>query len=108
MNTTSQSRHSAFWRTLFFLAAAIVFYAGITVAQKNSFQPQPQPDKLAPINISNRGNAGVATKPDGLMPAVPPGFTISVYAEIRAPRLMVYAPNGDLFVSSPATNTITV
>ena len=31
-----------------------------------------------------------------------------MYAELRAPRLMVYAPNGDLFVSSPAANTITV
>ena len=27
---------------------------------------------------------------------------------MRAPRMMVYAPNGDLFVSSPATNSITV
>ncbi|MBI4265278.1 MAG: PQQ-dependent sugar dehydrogenase, partial [Acidobacteria bacterium] len=42
------------------------------------------------------------------MPTVPAGFTVSVYAELQAPRLMVYAPNGDLFVSSPATNSITV
>src|SRR4030095_1947308 len=42
------------------------------------------------------------------MPIVPAGFTVSVYAEMRAPRMMVYAPNGDLFVSSPASNTITV
>src|SRR5262245_6232511 len=108
MNTTSHSPRSSFWRTLLILTASIAAYAGITVAQKNSFQPQPQPDKLAAINVSNRGNAGVSTKPDDVMPTVPPGFTASVYAELRAPRLMVYAPNGDLFVSSPATNTITV
>src|SRR5262249_33310742 len=78
------------------------------VAQKNSFQPQPRADKLAPISGSNRGNAAPATKPEGVMPTVPSGFTASVYAELRAPRMMVYAPNGDLFVSSPATNTITV
>jgi glucose/arabinose dehydrogenase len=42
------------------------------------------------------------------MPMVPAGFTVSVYAELQAPRLMVYAPNGDLFVSSPAANNITV
>jgi hypothetical protein len=41
-------------------------------------------------------------------PSVPAGFTLSVYAELPAPRMMVYAPNGDLFVSSPGTNTITV
>jgi glucose/arabinose dehydrogenase len=42
------------------------------------------------------------------MPSVPPGFTVSVYADLPSPRMMVYAPNGDLFVSSPASNTITV
>src|SRR4030095_12939079 len=47
-------------------------------------------------------------KPATAMPTVPAGFTVSVYAEMRAPRMMVYAPNGDLFVSSPATNSITV
>jgi glucose/arabinose dehydrogenase len=54
----------------------------------------------------NRGS--LVDKPASAMPAVPAGFTVSVYAEMRAPRMMVYAPNGDLFVSSPATNTITV
>jgi glucose/arabinose dehydrogenase len=42
------------------------------------------------------------------MPKVPAGFEVRVYAELPAPRMMVYAPNGDLFVSSPASNTITV
>jgi glucose/arabinose dehydrogenase len=42
------------------------------------------------------------------MPTVPPGFTVSIYAELQAPRMMVYAPNGDLFVSSPVANNITV
>ena len=42
------------------------------------------------------------------MPTVPAGFTVTGYADLEAPRLMVYAPNGDLFVSSPRTNSITV
>jgi glucose/arabinose dehydrogenase len=42
------------------------------------------------------------------MPTVPAGFDVRVYAELPSPRMMVYAPNGDLFVSSPASNTITV
>jgi hypothetical protein len=42
------------------------------------------------------------------MPAVPDGFTVELYAEIEAPRMMVYAPNGDLFVTSSAIHTITV
>jgi glucose/arabinose dehydrogenase len=39
---------------------------------------------------------------------VPAGFSVTSVAELQAPRIMVYAPNGDLFVSSPAMNTITV
>jgi len=108
MKTTHTLPRRFFRRTLLMLAAGAVCCGAITVAQKNSFQPQPQPDKLAPISGSNRGNAGAATRPENVMPAVPAGFTVSVYAELRAPRLMVYAPNGDLFVSSPAANTITV
>jgi len=42
------------------------------------------------------------------MPSVAAGFSVSSYAELQAPRLMVYAPNGDLFVSSPRANNITV
>ena len=42
------------------------------------------------------------------MPTVPAGFTVTTYAELLTPRMMVYAPNGDLFVSSPAANTIVV
>ncbi len=42
------------------------------------------------------------------MPKVPAGFTVTSYAEVQAPRMMVYAPNGDLFVSSPTANAITV
>src|SRR5438045_2022396 len=108
MKTTSTSARSFFRRTLWILAIGVVAFGAIVVAQKNSFQPQPRADRLAPISGSTRGNAGQAAKPEGVMPTVPPGFTVSVYAELRAPRLMVYAPNGDLFVSSPASNTITV
>ena len=47
-------------------------------------------------------------KPEGAMPAVPAASRSTTYAELQAPRMMVYAPNGDLFVSSPAANTIVV
>jgi glucose/arabinose dehydrogenase len=93
---------------LLVILLGVVSLCAVVIAQKNSIQPQPQADKLAPVSVPSRGNSAAAAKPDGIMPTVPPGFTVSVYAEMRAPRMMVYAPNGDLFVSSPATNTITV
>jgi glucose/arabinose dehydrogenase len=43
-----------------------------------------------------------------MSPKAANGFTVTVAADLRAPRMMVYAPNGDLFVSSPGANNITV
>lgn len=97
-------------RTLPILAVGVVTLCAMLFGQKNSVQPQPQADKLAQITVPTRGagGRGPAQKPEGVMPNVPAGFTISVYAELPAPRMMVYAPNGDLFVSSPQNNNITV
>src|SRR4029453_4528699 len=69
---------------------------------------QPMADRLAPGGVARPSRGTLVEKPSALMPMVPAGFTVSVYAELQAPRLMVYAPNGDLFVSSPASNNITV
>src|SRR5262245_39262981 len=81
--------------------------ASVLVAQQNSVAPQPQLASLpAPGSASPKPSRPVQ-RPEGMMPSAP-GFTVSSYAELQFPRMMVYAPNGDLFVSSPGTNTITV
>jgi glucose/arabinose dehydrogenase len=90
------------------LGVAAVSLGQVMLAQKNTAQPQPRADTLPPVGVAAPSRGTVVPKPDGIMPAVPAGFTVSVYADLPSPRLMVYAPNGDLFVSSPATNTITV
>src|SRR5689334_23289452 len=100
MRTMSKRTRSFFGRTVLILVVGVISFCAIVVAQRTSFQPQPRADRLGPISGSTRGNAAPATKPDGVLPKVPEGFTVSVYAELRAPRMMVYAPNGDLFVSS--------
>src|SRR4030095_1672936 len=80
----------------------------IVAAQRSSGPPRPPPDGR-PARAAPRPNRGtLVEKPASAVPIVPAGFTVSVYAEMRAPRMMVYAPNGDLFVSSPASNSITV
>jgi glucose/arabinose dehydrogenase len=97
-------KRAAFVMTVGFLACAGVF----AIAQQNAAVPQPRADALpAPMPGSPKVSR-VVPRPEGLMPTVPAGFTVSVYAELQAPRMMVYAPNGDLFVSSPAANNITV
>src|SRR6185295_8944812 len=92
-------------------ATVAVGVAGLCVVmagQTRTVPPQPVADRLAPIGVP-KPNFGILTdKPATAMPTVPAGFTVSMYAEMPAPRMMVYAPNGDLFVSSPAANNITV
>jgi glucose/arabinose dehydrogenase len=100
--------HGPLRQTIVVLALAVVPLSGMLVAQKNSVQQQPRADRLPPVSVPSPNRGNMVDKPANVMPTVPAGFTLSVYAEIEAPRLMVYAPNGDLFVSSPATNSITV
>jgi glucose/arabinose dehydrogenase len=86
----------------------VALVAASLAAQQSTRLPQPSADGLpAPGTGSPKVSQQVA-KPEGVMPAVPAGFTVTGYAELQAPRMMVYAPNGDLFVSSPAANNITV
>ena len=88
--------------------ATVAAVTSALVAQQNTVLPQPVPSKLpAPGQASPKPSRG-STRPEGAMPSAPAGFTVTAYADLPSPRMMVYAPNGDLFVSSPGTNSITV
>jgi glucose/arabinose dehydrogenase len=87
-------------------AAAIA--GSVVLAQQNSTAPQPRANGLPPVGPAQPKFGRTVPRPEGMLPKVPDGFTVSVFAELRAPRMMAYAPNGDLFVSSPAANSITV
>ena len=78
-------------------------FCTVLVAQRNSAVPQPQAGGLPPVAAARPSRGAMVDKPTGVMPTGLAGFTVSVYAELQAPRMMVYAPNGDLFVSSPTT-----
>ena len=73
----------------------------IVSAQQNTVVPQPVASTLPAPGTASPKPSRPAPKPEGVMPSVPAGFTVSSYAELPSPRMMVYAPNGDLFVSSP-------
>src|ERR1051325_5828103 len=90
------------------LVIGFVGMCAVVTAQRSSAPPQPHADRLPAISSPRPNRGTLVDKPATAMPMVPAGFTVGVYAEMRAPRMMVYAPNGDLFVSSPATNSITV
>jgi len=103
----TQSRaHS--WLPVPLACATLVVVASVLPAQQNTTVPQPQANTLPAPGTASPKPSRRGTRPEGAMPSVPAGFTVSSYAELPSPRMMVYAPNGDLFVSSPGTNTITV
>jgi glucose/arabinose dehydrogenase len=77
-------------------------------AQLSGTPPQPRADQLSAVAPASPKPSRPVPRPEGLLPKVPAGFAVSSYAELQSPRMMVYAPNGDLFVSSPAGNNITV
>ena len=87
---------------------ALIVAASVLAAQQNTAAPQPRANALpAPGTASPKPSRSVA-RPDGMSPKAASGFTVTTFADLRAPRMMVYAPNGDLFVSSPGSNNITV
>jgi len=91
------------------VAGSVAAIAGsVLLAQQNSTAVPSRPDALPAIAPAQPKVGRTVPRPNGMLPKVPDGFTVSVYAELQAPRMMVYAPNGDLFVSSPADNSITV
>src|SRR5688500_12452442 len=94
-------------RTLFIASLAAISAVGL-VAQQNSSVPQPRADALPAPGTGTPNPGRNVPKPEAVMPTVPTGFTVTSYVELQAPRMMAYAPNGDLFVSSPAANTIVV
>jgi glucose/arabinose dehydrogenase len=88
------------------LAGAAV--ASVVVAQQNSVHPQPRADTLPSPGKATANPGRRVPQPEGTLPKVPAGFSVASVAELRGARMMAYAPNGDLFVSSPSTNSIFV
>ena len=85
------------------LGLGILCISAVLVAQQQQIPQLPAPTAARP----NFGS--VVPKPAEAKPTVPQGFTIDTYAEgVQAARLMVFAPNGDLFVSQTGANIISV
>src|SRR3954468_3959522 len=102
-------RRQSVWRYLFVgLLSATALATAVVGAQRNSVHKQPRADELpAPTKATANASQRVP-EPEGVVPPAPTGCSVTSYAELRGPRMMVFAPNGDLFVSSPSTNSIFV
>lgn len=110
MNPSRQpSRQAPVWSLIFTGCLAGAGLASAVVgAQQNSVHPQPRAEELPRPTMATANTNRRVPQPEGTLPRVPAGFSVASYAELRGPRMMVYAPNGDLFVTSPSTNSIFV
>jgi glucose/arabinose dehydrogenase len=76
-----------------------------------TFRKITVPDLPAPMPPAGRGGGfGKAPAPPaGAMPRVPAGFKVEVFADnLKAPRQVRRAPNGDLFVMEQQAGQITI
>ncbi len=66
-------------------------------------------DLLQPYASTVKANfAATTARPEGATPVVPAGFKVADFAQLRKPRLIRVAPNGDIFVAGTRTGEITI
>src|SRR5215831_13153963 len=86
--------------TFMFLGVAVV---SVVIFAQQNLPPLPAPTDPKP----NFGS--VVPRPDAALPKVPAGFTVELYADdVPNARMMVFAPNDDLFVSQPSQNAVMI
>ncbi len=103
------SRRRRVWSYVWLGCLANVGIASAVVgAQQNTVHPQPRAEELPSPALATANRSQRVPQPEGILPTVPDGFSVTSYAELQRPRMMAYAPNGDLFVSSPAMTSIFV
>jgi glucose/arabinose dehydrogenase len=89
-------------------ATALMGLGVLAISAALVAQQQQVPQLPAPT-AERRNPGSVVPKPAGAQLKAPDGFTVDTYAEnVPQARLMVWAPNGDLFVSQPRANSISV
>ena len=98
---------NATFRTTAVVVAAAASFWTTTIGQQVP-TPQPRADQLPAVGPARTNRGSNVPASEGVAPVVPAGFAVRAYTELQGARTMVFAPNGDLFVASPSTNTITV
>jgi glucose/arabinose dehydrogenase len=69
--------------------------------------PRDMPAPKATRSAANFSH--VVARPEGALPRVPPGFRVEEFARgLKEPRIIVTAPNGDIFVAESSGNRIRI
>jgi glucose/arabinose dehydrogenase len=69
-----------------------------------------KPDLPAPSTKDSVGNGPETAKPpQGFLPTVPSGFQVNIFAkDLKYPRWMAVAPNGDIFVAETGGSQVSI
>lgn len=68
-----------------------------------------QPQDLPPVTRSTTASAQGVTRPEGVIPKVPRGFSVALVASgLTGPRAINPAPNGDVFIAESRANRMRV
>jgi glucose/arabinose dehydrogenase len=92
------------------VAATLLLSLGCALAadrpgEKFDIQVKDLPKPFATPAVAN--SSTVIPRPAGVLPLVPPGFKIEVYASgFQNPRWLAVAPNGDVFLTEPSAGRI--
>jgi glucose/arabinose dehydrogenase len=94
------------------LFGAVFLFASLLPVTSASAQVThgKKPDLPAPSTKDSVGNGpDSATPPSGFLPTVPAGFKVNVFAkDLKHPRFMAVAPNGDIFVTETGASQVTI
>lgn len=95
-------------RTIYFLVLSVLFVSATPALAQVTHGMKP--NLPAPFATKSAGNGPSETKPPaGFLPTVPAGFQVNIFAkDLKRPRFMAVAPNGDIFVAETGGSQITI
>jgi len=68
--------------------------------------PADLPAPYATKGVPNMSS--IVSEPAGVLPKVPAGFSVEPFAQLKRPRVIRVAPNGDIFIAQTAVDQVTV
>src|SRR5689334_9083956 len=83
------------------MAAALAVTVPLACDAQGRAAPAPPGSAAAPA-----GDGGVSAARLGGRLTVPPGFTVTEWAQVGGPRFMALAPDGAVYVSRPGARTV--
>ena len=66
------------------------------------------PTDLPPPSGGVPNMSSIVPEPAGVLPRVPVGFAVELFAQLKRPRVIRVAPNGDIFIAQTAVDQVTV